>query len=130
MRRLLRLWLPPLVWMGVIFFVSAQPTVPSVPGRWDLVVKKAMHVIAYGTLTYLYLRALRGGDAGGWVSRGVSAALAVAYAFTDEYHQTFVPGRNGTLVDVGIDGVGVAGVTLLDWWIRRVSRGQELQASQ
>jgi len=116
--------------MGVIFFVSAQPTVPSVPGRWDLLVKKAMHVLAYAALTYLYLRALRGEEAGEWVSRGVSAGLALAYAASDEYHQTFVPGRNGTMVDVAIDGVGVAAATLLDWWIRRVYRGQEPQASQ
>jgi len=129
-KKLLRLWLPPLVWMGIIFLVSAQPTVPSVPGRWDLLVKKAMHVMAYATLTYLYLRAMRGGGTRGWVSRGASAALALAYAFSDEYHQTFVPGRNGTLADVGIDSVGVAAVTLLDWWTRRVSPRQESQASQ
>lgn len=130
MKKLLRIWLPPLIWMAVIFFVSAQPTVPSVPGRWDLLVKKGMHVLAYATLTFLYLRALRGSGLGDRLSRATGAVLALAYAVSDEYHQTFVPGRNGTLVDVGIDAVGVAAVTIIDWWIRRRSPGRGSQASQ
>jgi VanZ family protein len=32
--------------------------------------------------------------------------VSVLYAASDEYHQTFVPGRNGTPVDVGVDAVG------------------------
>ena len=35
-----------------------------------------------------------------------AVAIAVAYAVTDELHQTFVPGRNGSPVDVAIDAVG------------------------
>ena len=30
------------------------------------------------------------------------------YACTDEFHQTFVDGRNGTPVDVCIDAIGMA----------------------
>lgn len=121
----MRRWIPPLVWMGVIFFVSAQPTVPSVPGRWDLLLKKGMHVLAYGLLTWLYLRALRGNWSRDARVRVVSAGLALAYALSDEYHQTFVPGRNGTLIDVVIDGVGVSGVMLLDYWCRAEGRRRE-----
>jgi len=102
--------------MGLIFFVSGQPTVPSVPGRWDLLVKKTMHVLAYAILTWLYLRALadrQRRDDGTWM-RAVSAGIALLYALSDEYHQTFVPGRHGSLVDVAIDGIGVIGVILLD----------------
>jgi VanZ family protein len=40
-------------------------------------------------------------------STPVAFALAVAYAATDEWHQTFVRGRHGSPVDVGIDAVGV-----------------------
>jgi VanZ family protein len=40
--------------------------------------------------------------------------LAVAYAGSDEFHQTFVRGRHGSPVDVGIDAVGaLIGLTLL-----------------
>lgn len=114
-RRLIRRWLPPLVWMGLIFFFSAQPSLPSAPGRWDLLLKKGSHMLAYGILTGLYLRALRGTWRDDGLIRVVSVLLAVAYALSDEYHQTFVPGRNGTWADVTIDGVGIVGATLLDW---------------
>jgi VanZ family protein len=32
--------------------------------------------------------------------------MAVLYAITDEFHQTFTPGRNASITDVGIDAVG------------------------
>lgn len=124
MSSLIRRWLPPLVWMGLIFFFSAQPSLPSIPGFWDLLIFKSMHVMAYAILTWLYLRALRGTAPAGAPVRLVGAALALAYAASDEYHQTFVPGRNGSLVDVGIDAVGILGVILLDWRIRTKRRGQ------
>jgi hypothetical protein len=34
--------------------------------------------------------------------------ISLAYACTDEYHQTFVEGRTGTPIDVGVDTVGMA----------------------
>jgi VanZ family protein len=114
-KKLVRRWISPLAWMGLIFFVSAQPSLPSVPGRWDVLLKKGMHMLAYGILTGLYLRALRGPGRDTRRIRVVSIVLALAYALSDEYHQTFVLGRNGTLADVMIDGVGILGATLLDW---------------
>ena len=36
-----------------------------------------------------------------------SVAVCVFYAFTDEFHQLFVTGRTGQLMDVGIDMIGV-----------------------
>jgi hypothetical protein len=48
----------------------------------------------------------------------VAAILAALFAMSDEYHQTFVPGRGGTWKDVGIDclGIGLAGALV---WLRR-----------
>ena len=115
--------------MGLIFMISAQPTLPSVPGRWDLLLKKTMHALAYGVLAGLTLRALRGYWSDDGLIRLVSVALAVAYAFSDEYHQTFVPGRDGNLVDVTVDALGIAGAIAVDRRWRQVrGRGAE-QAS-
>lgn len=134
MKQSLRRWLPPLVWMGLIFIVSAQPTLPSAPSGWDAVLKKTMHVVAYGVLAWLYARAMRGRRVDGAANRqpdeakirAISAGLAVVYALSDEYHQMFVPGRNGSLVDVGVDGLGVAGFILWDCWrpMRRTSQSE------
>lgn len=114
MKRFILRWLPPLIWMGLIFIVSAQPTLPSVPGWWDSLLKNAMHALAYAVLTGLIIRALRGHWSDNRLIRLVTIGVAVAYALSDEYHQTFVPGRNGHLIDVAVDAVGIAGVILLD----------------
>jgi VanZ family protein len=106
--------------MGVIFFLSAQPDLPRAPGPWlDTLLKKISHALAYGVLGWLYQRALRPHLCASTILRVVSGGLAVAYALSDEYHQTFVPGRNGQLLDVMVDGVGAGGAMLLDWWLER-----------
>ncbi len=88
--------------------------------------KKAMHVAAYAILTWLYLRALRQRPSVVLPNRVIGAGLAIAYALSDEYHQTFVRGRNGSLADVGIDAVGVTGVLVADWWrCRAASRPEQ-----
>jgi len=119
MRRLLGYWFPPLAWMGLIFVLSSQPTLPSAPGRWDLLLKKGGHALVYGVLAWFYQRALRQHLCSLAALRVVSVGLAVAYALSDEYHQTFVSGRNGNLLDVAVDGVGACGAMLLDWWLSR-----------
>jgi VanZ family protein len=115
--------------MGVIFMASAQPTLPSVPGWWDVLLKKTMHALAYAVLAGLILRALRGHWSDYGLTRAVSIGLAIAYALSDEYHQTFVPGRHGNLIDVAIDTVGVAGAIVLDGRRRKARRRAAEEAS-
>jgi VanZ family protein len=106
--------------MGGIFFLSAQPYLPRVPGPWlDTLLKKTGHALAYGVLAWFYQRALRPHLRASTPFRVVSGGLAMAYALSDEYHQTFVPGRNGRLFDVMVDGVGAGGAMLLHWWLER-----------
>ncbi len=118
-KRFLWHWLPPLAWMGLIFLLSAQNDLPHAPEPWfDTLLKKAGHALAFGILARLYLRALRGRFTAATL-RLVSAGLAILYGASDEYHQTFVPGRKGRLFDVGVDTAGVCGAMLLDWWLAR-----------
>ena len=116
--------------MGLIFFLSARPDLPRAPEPWfDLLLKKIGHACVFGVLAWFYLRGLRGYVQAGGILRVVSAVLAVAYALSDEYHQTFVPGRHGTWSDVGVDTVGVCAAMLLDWWLaRRWARLRQAQA--
>ncbi|MBK8901086.1 MAG: VanZ family protein [Anaerolineaceae bacterium] len=106
-------WLPLLIAMGVIFFVSNQPSydLPSF-GLWDLTVKKAGHFVAYAGLALLALRAVWGGK------RPYLAAILIVflYSVSDEFHQTFIPGRNGTPVDVAIDMFGAFTCLWLIYW--------------
>jgi VanZ family protein len=94
--------LPPLALMAVIFVVSAQPDLNSGLGVVDLVGRKLLHAIEYGALWWLWHRAF------GFRRPWLAAAIALAYAGADEYHQTFVHGRHGTPVDVGVDAAGIA----------------------
>jgi VanZ family protein len=104
-------WLPPLVLMGLIYFLSAQPDLNSGLGVIDLIGRKFIHAGEYALLCYLWWRALREVLPS---HRAPLAALAitVAYSCTDEFHQTFVHGRHGTPVDVLIDAVGSVTVTI------------------
>ncbi|MEO8689853.1 MAG: VanZ family protein [Solirubrobacteraceae bacterium] len=105
---------PPLLLMGLIFFLSAQPDLNSGLGTWDTVLRKAAHMTEYGLLWFLWWRAL------GYGSPLPAVAITLLWAASDEYHQSFVEGRHGTLWDVAIDAVGV-GLGLL---VARVAYSQ------
>ena len=104
--RLAALLLPPLLAMGLIFFLSAQVSDPVDRAWWDVLLRKLAHVTEYAVLTALWWRAFRG--FGVRFPLAAAIAVSVAYAATDEYHQTFVDGRHGTPVDVLIDSAGMA----------------------
>jgi len=119
--RRLRYWLPALLWMGVIFVMSGRSSLPSHPNETvDLVAKKAGHVTEYGVLAFLLWRALS--KERGWPALpSLSGAfmLSLLYAVSDEFHQAFVPGRNGALTDVGFDALGTLFALGLVWWFSR-----------
>ena len=107
--RALSLWLPVVAWAAVIFALSSIPSLGTGLGTWDLVLRKLAHVTEYAILGLLLARALERVPA--------AFALGVAYAVSDEIHQSFVEGRAGRALDVAIDAVGVAlGVAL---WVSR-----------
>ncbi len=94
---------PPLALMALIFFLSAQSSLDSGLGTVDFIARKLVHMAEFGLLFALWLRALPGPRAA-----PTAAAIAIAYAITDELHQTFVAGRTGSPIDVLIDTAGVA----------------------
>jgi len=129
----LKIWLPAMVWMGVIFVMSAMPgdvsggqsgTLVSIIlgivsflfGEYaaagvhadliHLLIRKAAHMTEYAILFFLYHRALRMENA---KRPGLYALLLCAlYASTDEFHQGFVADRGPSIIDVCIDTLGAA----------------------
>ena len=66
-------------------------------------------------LTLAALRAIRGRKSHRDIM--LAAVFCVMFAASDEYHQTFVPGRGGTITDVAIDSLGVfLGTALAARW--------------
>ncbi len=95
--------------MALIFVVSSTPSV-ELPnfGFWDKLVKKGGHMTGYGLLAGAYWYGLGFDRKKGWLAW----LLAVLYAATDEFHQSFIPGRHPSLADVLFFDVGGAALAL------------------
>jgi len=90
--------------MLAIFIASSQ-TDPQLP---DQVSDKTGHGVAYATLATFATRAFAGGLPA-VIGPGVAARawlLSVAYGSTDEFHQSFTPGRTPDIADVYADAIG------------------------
>jgi VanZ family protein len=107
----LHLWLPPFALMGVIFALSAQPSLDSGLGVIDDIGRKLVHFAEYALLCFLWWRPLKESTNPRRAAL-LAFVLASAYAITDEAHQTFVEGRHGTPVDWLIDSAGAAAAAL------------------
>lgn len=110
-------WIPAIIVMLTIFIFSSTPSteLPSF-GLLDMLVKKSGHMLGYGLLAISILFGLEFDLKKGWLAW----LLAILYAFSDEFHQSFVPGRRSSLVDVFIfDGIGAAvGLGIATAWLR------------
>jgi len=115
MRNLCRpaaIWLPPVAMMALIFALSAMPSASEHHGTLYLIVRKLGHVSEYALLMGLWWRALAT-KVSDRQALAFALAITMLYAATDEWHQTFVSGRAGRPLDVGIDLVGALGATVL-----------------
>jgi len=129
----LRYWLPPLLWMLVIFSASRDANSAQHSSRlfeplmrwlfpwmaqariedFHYLFRKCAHLTEFGVLAVLLWRVFR--HAGttvvrrwSWSQTGRALALVSLYAASDEFHQSFVPGRTGQFSDVVVDTLGGA----------------------
>ena len=105
-------WLPAIIMMLLIFFFSSR-TAAQIPyfGSIDFLVKKGGHAIGYGMLGLSYYYALPKtlSVRYRWL---MAWLMAILFALSDEFHQSFVAGRTSTVRDVLIDSAG-AGFALI-----------------
>ena len=120
--------------MGMIFFMSAKDgtesggmskwlvetafgrtlmrLLPSLTDRGpEMDLRKYAHMAEYAMLALpstLFFRELLLERRLPLRAAGCSLIFCFLYACSDEYHQTFVPGRAGTMIDVAVDMAGVA----------------------
>jgi len=102
LKKLLR-WLPALFIFGCSWYLSSQETIEHMPGFWNA--DKVVHGICFAGLTF-------------WVAFGVGTKLPLRwrillpviivslYGFLDEFHQSFTPGRETSVLDWCADTVG------------------------
>lgn len=91
---------------------------------WFTIVK-GWHVLEFVILVSLCSRVLRWWfDAHSWRLVVASMVFGLLFAITDEWHQTFVPDRFGTVLDVLIDSIGICIAGVLNWPRSRSSKSE------
>ena len=107
----LKRWFPALMVMGIIFWFSSQPRDALPDFGWlDWLVKKSGHVVEYAILASSYWFAFDFKKDRRWLAW----LLALVFSASDEFHQSFVPGRFPSVLDVLIfDNLGA----LIGLWI-------------
>ncbi len=92
-------------WMAILFAASSQAAVeapPLFPG-----IDKLMHMGAYAVLGLLFLFSIRNWRKRlTWKTVALVTLAVTLYGITDEFHQSFVPGRHPDLADVMADALG------------------------
>ncbi len=104
-------WLAVVGWMAIIFRLSAL-TGSQVPGRFGA----PGHFVGYavlGALCFMALHVKRTAP----IAFVLAVLLCSAYGITDEFHQSFVPGRAPDVVDWGVDTIGAAIGALMMWLV-------------
>lgn len=102
----------PILYMGIIWTLSSFPAnaVVELPDlSLDSFIKESMHLIEFAILYLLIVFAMHTTKIP--FSKRINlvcAVIACLYGVTDEIHQSFVPARSATLIDVVKDVTGVA----------------------
>jgi len=100
-------WLPVIIYAILIFYISSIPgeNIPLLFWGQDI----AFHIIEYAFFALLINRALKEYyPRQSQVKRFLWVfAVAIIYALSDEFHQSFVPYRTASAFDIAIDGIGI-----------------------
>lgn len=125
-------WILVILWMILIFFMShnngeqssghsnkvvsyiyisitkEQNVSEEVLNKYTFPVRKLSHITEYLILTLLLINAFNNTFRLSNKRKYIFVFLIlVIYAILDEYHQTFIPGRSGQVIDVLIDSIGI-----------------------
>ena len=109
------------MWMALIFALSSALFAPKMSfdatldffGAINYFVRKGAHAGEFAILTWLLLRSLYPRPFALDKARLYGVMIALIYAASDEYHQSFVPLRSGQASDVLFDAIGIVAVAYL-----------------
>ena len=140
-------WLAVILWLVLIFILSAQPVLKSNGlsksiaekvikiikkispdknislGRFNHYLRKTAHFFFYMILGILMMNVLKMMKVKGVKRIALALLICVLCAMLDEFHQLFVPGRGAQVKDVIIDSIGaIVGIGLYGIWGKLIKR--------
>jgi VanZ family protein len=120
--KLVLLWGPVLLVMGLIFYFSSLPDPGGPPGG---ISDKTAHFLVYGALGVSMIRALAGGRSAAMTLPTILAAMALStlYGVSDEIHQYFVPPRTPEILDIAADAAGACAGAIVPALLARLLSG-------
>jgi VanZ family protein len=109
----IKFWIPVIIYAILIFLISSVPAkdIPSLMPYEDVI----FHIFEYGVFALLISRACKHGLRLTAYNRRfwITLLIAIIYGLSDEFHQSFVTGRDCSLVDASYDGIGIIIANLL-----------------
>ena len=112
---------PAYAYGGVIFYLSSLSAFPEeMPSFWGF--DKIIHFIEYYVFGYLIFRCFASWKGSIYAQRRAilwTIGMGVFYALTDEWHQSFVPGRDPSVWDALFDALGVIFAALMFHGLRK-----------
>lgn len=123
-----RIWYPSVLMMILIFIMSSFAAADSdqqsglivnalttaFPDLKNVeflvtIIRKTAHFLEYALFGFLTARSFKLSNKSTWFA----VPFCALYAATDEFHQTFIPGRSGELTDILLDTAGATfGITI------------------
>ena len=132
-------WLPAFIWLGIIAAESTRVFSAANTGQWlypifhyftgvdrarfeiwNGILRKLGHFVGYFVLSVLLFRAWRAtlpSRATAWSQRwaGIAWLMTTTVAGLDEWHQTYIPSRTGTIRDVILDSAAALIAQFVIW---------------
>lgn len=130
-KRNLHYRLPVFLYMAALFGLSSLPAIPLDTPTWPNL-DKMFHALAYAGLGFLLVRAFHTSPSPGIARHAVVLAILTGtiYGISDEWHQSFVPGREPSALDAVFDALGCAAASLLYRPVAPVASPQNTSVSE
>lgn len=115
---------PPIFLMVLIFIESSIP-MDGGPDNIEFLtsldpkLQNLLHIPLYGTLCFLWIRFFCASKTPTFKKIIYSLMLTVGYGIIDEFHQSFVPGRYGGLLDIYLNMAGAVSGAAVYWYGKR-----------
>ena len=114
--------------LGISFALSSIPDLDHTDGPIWRALFNAMHAPLFGAVAWCIYKTFSRGRDGSRPALTLALVLAGLYGVLDEWHQSFVGGRDASLLDLLVDFIGITFVLLVLYWraMRRATHDRSM----